>query len=226
MKGKWGALLVDGRGKVGGHVLTKNRQGAAMRTKVTPSNPQSNAQVAQRNMLSSYSQGWRGLSAAERAAWESAAQDVNRQNIFGDSYSPTGKNLYTLVNINIQMAGGTPVTSPPAFEAATPITSLAFGSNTSAAQTVTFAPTPVPADHILIIEGTRPLSAGVTSPGAAFRKFTSVAAAGTSPANTFTAYQTKFGTPVTGKKIFLRAYTINLNSGERSLPLQASGITA
>lgn len=226
MKGKWGALLVDGRGKVGGHVLTKNRQGAAMRTKVTPSNPQSTAQVLARNSLSAFSQGWRDLTPAERLSWESASQDVNRQNIFGDSYNPTGKNLYTLTNINLALAGSAAVTEPPAFEAASNLTALALASNTTAAQTVSFAPTPVPADNILIIEATRPLSAGTTVPGKQFRKVTTVAAAATSPANTFAAYVAKFGTPITGKKIFIRAYTINLNSGQRSLPLQASSITS
>lgn len=226
MKGKWGALLVDGRGKVGGHVLTKNRQGAAMRTKVTPANPQTNAQVNQRNSLSAFSQAWRDLTAAQRLAWESAAQDVNRQNIFGDSYNPTGKNLYTLTNINLALAGQGAIDDPPAPEAAANLTALAFASNTNAAQTISFAPTPVPADNTLIVEGTRPLSAGVTVPGKQFRKFTSAAAAATSPLNSFAAYQTKFGTPVTGKKIFIRAYFINNNSGQRSLPLQASGITA
>jgi len=46
MKMKFGAIVVDGRGKIGGHVASKNRGGAYLRTKVTPSNPQTGYQAA------------------------------------------------------------------------------------------------------------------------------------------------------------------------------------
>ena len=39
MKIKFGSEVVDGRGKIGGHVYSKNKGGAYKRTKVTPSNP-------------------------------------------------------------------------------------------------------------------------------------------------------------------------------------------
>ena len=223
---KWGALVVDGRGKIGGHVATKNKQGAALRTKVTPANRRSPDQTTARNSFTNFSTLWRGLTQAQRDAWNSAAGDVNRHNIFGDSYHPTGKNLYALTNINLILAGGTAVTSPPAATLPVNFTAFAIGSNTNAAQTLTFTVTPVEAGNTIIVEATRPLSAGVTSPGKAFRKFTTVAAAGTSPANTFTAYQTKFGTPVTGKKIFFRVTKISTVSGLRTLPLVVSGVTA
>jgi len=226
MKAKFGAIVVDGRGKIGGHVMTKNRQGSAMRTKVTPSNRRSVDQTTARNSFSNFSSLWRGLTQAQRDAWNSAAGDVNRRNIFGDSYHPTGKNLYALTNINLILAGGTAVTSPPAATLPINLTAFAIGSNTSAAQTLTFTVTPVEANNMILLEATRPLSAGVTSPGKAFRKFTTIAAAATSPANTFAAYQTKFGTPVTGKKIFFRATKISTVSGLRTLPLVVSGITA
>ena len=50
MKIKWGALVVDGRGKLGGHVAAQNRGGSYLRTKVTPSNPQTTFQTGVRSM--------------------------------------------------------------------------------------------------------------------------------------------------------------------------------
>ena len=58
MKLKFGAIVTDGRGKIGGHVASKNRSGAYLRTKVTPSNPNTVAQVQVRSILASLSQSW------------------------------------------------------------------------------------------------------------------------------------------------------------------------
>lgn len=226
MKAKFGAIVTEGRGKAGGHVFTRNRQGMAMRTKVTPINRATTSQQAIKNRLSNVSDDWRTLTDAQRAAWESAASDAKRTNIFGDQYTSTGKNYYAYINGNLLIAGQAVVSSPPANTPATALTSVSLASNTTAAQTVGYAPTPVTAGHTLVIEATRPLSAGVGFAKNQFRILTTVAAAAASPADTFTAYQTKFGTPVAGKRIFVRAYTINNTSGNRSLPLQTSGVTA
>ena len=78
MKLKFGAIVTDGRGKIGGHVMSKNRGGAYMRTKVTPSNPRSTAQTTVRSHLTTLSQGWRGLSATAIAAWNSAVSSFTK----------------------------------------------------------------------------------------------------------------------------------------------------
>jgi len=84
MKIKFGALVVDGRGKIGGHVASKNRGGAYLRTKVTPVNPQTSFQNAVRNRLTAFAQAWRGLAASQRAAWNSSVSDFSKTDIFGD----------------------------------------------------------------------------------------------------------------------------------------------
>jgi len=66
MKIKWGAIVVDGRNKIGGHVASKNRAGAYLRTKVTPVNPNTGYQAGVRNTLSTLSSGWRALEEAQR----------------------------------------------------------------------------------------------------------------------------------------------------------------
>lgn len=96
MKIKFGALVTDGRGKLGGHVASKNRSGNYLRTKVTPSNPQTAAQQATRAVLGSLSTAWSGLTLAQRNSFNSAVGDWSGTNIFGDIKNPTGKNLLFL----------------------------------------------------------------------------------------------------------------------------------
>ena len=45
---KFGMMMTDARGKLGGHVLSKNRGGNYVRTNNVPSNPQSNFQTGVR----------------------------------------------------------------------------------------------------------------------------------------------------------------------------------
>ena len=88
MKIKWGALVVDGRNKIGGQVASKNRNGAYMRNKVTPVNGKSAGQVTVRNRLASLASGWRGLTAGQRLAWNNAVSDYKKTDIFGDIQNP------------------------------------------------------------------------------------------------------------------------------------------
>src|SRR6056297_1294291 len=98
MKMKFGALVTDGRGKIGGQVASKNRYGSYLRTKVTPSNPQTASQLNVRSVLAALSSGWRDLTQAQRDGWNAAVLDFQKTNVFGDTITPTGKNLYTRLN--------------------------------------------------------------------------------------------------------------------------------
>lgn len=101
MKIKWGMMMTDGRGKLGGQVASKNRAGAYVRTKVTPINPRTSYQSAVRQTLAIVSQGWDMLDEKLRKSWNSAADsgEWNRTDVFGDSRRPTGKNLFTSINL-------------------------------------------------------------------------------------------------------------------------------
>lgn len=101
MKVKWGMMMTDGRGKLGGQVASKNRSGSYVRTKVTPVNPNTSYQSAVRQRLGSLSTEWGNLSEEERLAWNESANSGqwNKTDIFGDARRPTGKNLFTGINL-------------------------------------------------------------------------------------------------------------------------------
>lgn len=101
MKIKWGMMMTDGRGKLGGQVASKNRSGSYVRTKVTPVNPNTSFQSAVRQRLSSLSKEWGALTENQRLAWNEAANSGqwNKNDIFGDARRPTGKNLFTGINL-------------------------------------------------------------------------------------------------------------------------------
>ena len=114
MKLKFGAIVTDGRGKIGGHVASKNRAGAYLRTKVTPSNPNTVAQMQARSILGSLSQQWSTLLESQRLGWNDAVKEWGTTDIFGDIKRPSGINLFVKLNSNLISVGLPQVLDVPA----------------------------------------------------------------------------------------------------------------
>lgn len=214
MKAKFGSIVVDGRGKLGGHVYSKNRGGAYVRTKVTPVNPQTSAQLAVRGNFTILSQGWRSLSEADRTAWNGAVENFQRTDIFGDIKKPSGINLYMRLNQNLLNAGGTIISTPPA-PGTTPsaVTFSAAPDSSPQAFSLVFAPTPVDAAQAYVVECTPSLSPGKSFIKNQYRVVSVLAPAATSPANILAAYQAKFGNLTGGQIVGVRVKAIDLTTG-------------
>lgn len=101
MKIKWGMMMTDGRGKLGGQVASKNRSGAYVRTKVTPVNPQTTPQQAIRGLFGSVSAAWRSLTSEQITSWNEATEYWQRTDIFGDLVKPSGFALFQRLNMGL-----------------------------------------------------------------------------------------------------------------------------
>jgi len=227
MKMKFGAIVVDGRNKIGGHVASKNKSGAYLRTKVTPVNRQSVKQSAARSLLTTISQAWRSLTQAQRDSWNNAVSNFKKTNIFGDIVHPSGFNLFQKLNNNIIQLGGTLKTTPPVvasldgFTAAvltytvgTPALSLAF---TVAAGV----------DHGYKILATPPVSAGKDFVKSEYRVIKVGATTPTSPLVLLTEYQAVFGSIGNiGSKIFIKIVPCGSVSGVEGIADACSKISA
>lgn len=218
-------ILSEARGKLNGMVFSRNRYAAIIRNKTSPVNPQTSSQALQRQNFGALSASFRDLTAMQIAAWNAASENWPRNNVFGQQYLQSGLNLYVGLNTNLLNANQTGITEPPA-PVELPV--LVFGAitNTTTTQTVAFTPTPVPTGYSLIIAATAPVSAGRNFLKNRYRIISVQAAAAASPADTFSDYTAKFGTPVAGMRIGFKIYLINDTTGQASVPLFASSITA
>jgi len=227
MKMKFGAIVTDGRGKIGGHVASKNRGGAYLRTKVTPANGQTTFQNAVRATFTDLAQGWRGLTEAQRQAWNAAVTDFSRTNIFGDLINPSGINLYQRLNNNLLSIGEAAISVPPlpASVGACVITS-ATNAIGGATMTLVFDG-PVPADTTVKIFATAPMSAGKSFVKSEYRQIGTMPAAEASPFNVKTLYLAKFGTQgAVGQKIFFKLLPVNSVTGQAGASSSVSVIAA
>ena len=223
MKITWGALVTNGAGKIGGHVASHNKGGAYLRTKVKPKNPQTAYQVNQRYTLVSFSKGWAGLTAAQQAAWNAAVVNWTHKNNLAGTVTPTGKNLYSKLNIHLTTIGASTITTPPTPASLSEITGLAVAAATPTTLTVSWTSGAVPAGQTWAVWGISGVSAGRSFVKNRFRQFTTVAAAATSPANIFTAYNARFGAPVVGQKIFIKIVQIDIATGTPGIAVTTPG---
>jgi len=227
MKLKWGALVVDGRNKIGGHVASKNRAGSYLRTKVTPVNPQTTYQTNVRNRLAGLSTAWRGLSAGQRTAWNAAVADFAKTDIFGDLRNPSGFNLHQKLNNNLLNIGESVITSPPLPEAVDAFATFSFTSAVTGALVTCYFTPNVGADHKVLVFATPNISPGISFVKSEYRQIKVLPASQTSPVELTGEYNAKFGGPlIAGKQIFIRLVQIVMATGQAGLPIQASAIIA
>jgi hypothetical protein len=222
-----GAIVSEMRGTIAATTFTKNKAGAAMRNRVTPINRRSSGQTNQRQILSALSAQWRGLTAAQRTAWNSASASFPQTDALGQTIFLTGAQLYVRLNANLIVIGQSAITSPPSPVSFAVLTFTSITADASAGTiALAFSPT-VPAGFSMVVRATPPVSPGKTFiPSSAFRQIAVVAAAATSPQATGTAYTTVFGaiTGATGQKIFYEIFLVDNASGLAGIPVRGSGI--
>jgi hypothetical protein len=222
---KFGMIVVEGRGKLGGHVLSRNRGGAYARTKVSPVNPSTVYQQGARNRMATRAQAWRTLTQAQRDAWNNAVDDFQKTDVFGDIRKPSGQNLFTLININLVNSGAATVSVPPLPSETPPIvaTSATIAVGTTQFD-VAFTGTGGATDfiHIWATDG---LSPGISYAKNRLRFLGSVAGNSATPEDIWALYTARFGTPTVGTKIIVQLVGV-ASTGQQGVPSETSGIVA
>lgn len=216
MKVLWGALVVDGRGKLGGHVASKNGAGSYFRTKVTPTNPQSIAQSAVRALFAVISQGWSALSISQRLAWNGAVAQWQKTDVFGNLKKLSGKALYQRLNNQAQVAGFPAVTNPPAI-AEMPVGVIEAAVFSIGDGEIVIQGRATDANSNTILFATPSLSSGTSFVKNRLRVILAQASTTIAfPANAYSGYVDKFGVPVIGQNIFVAVKYV-LDNGQASV---------
>ena len=216
-----GATLGDARGSVGGATYTKGRFGAVLRLKTSPVQPRTGIALTVRGLFASLSKAWaNSLTDTQRAGWDSLAAANPRTNVFGNSITLTGLQMYQSVNRNLNTIGETPIDDPPPNLDVDGILTLSAVADASAHTiAVTFTATPLGADDVLAVYASGPQNAGRSFFGSKLKLIKYGAAATASPLAIGTEYEALFGALRVGNKIQIRAQVIRNSNGAASVPL-------
>jgi len=206
---KFGSIVTDGRGKLGGQVYSKNRAGSYVRNNAIPSNPRTTFQMKSRNLLAQLSQAWSGLTEQERNAWNGAVEKFPRKNVFGDTRNLTGKNLFTSLNKNLLQVGKSQLEVPPAPADSIGISDYSAISNI-AEDELEINVTTENSNGDLVIRATPPVSPGKTYVKNLLRVIDYGSATGNAQTvNVLNTYTDRFGSLSENQVIYFGIYSVN-----------------
>lgn len=207
---KFGAMMVDASGKLGGQVYSKNRGGAYIRTKATPLNPQTTAQMAIRGVFASISSSWSGLTEAQRQSFNNLVSSYARTDIFGDLRNPSGKNLFQRLNQNLVISGQAKIivcVQP----SEVPFANLTSVSLDSVNDTIEIATAGVTTGSKIVVWATPPLSAGTSFVKNKLRQIGVFNGSNAFGVNVDAEYISKFGAYQDTDNIYFAVRVINSN---------------
>lgn len=108
-----GTITSDARGKVGGLVLTRARNGTNLKAHAVPVNTRSLTQSINRATFSAANSAWQALSATNKTGWTVLAANYTWLNSLAQPYVPTGQQLYTQAYVNARVFTAYPPTTAP-----------------------------------------------------------------------------------------------------------------
>lgn len=217
-------------GKAGGSVFSRNRGGNYVKNFVVPVNSSTSAQEQVRADFAYFSAKWRLLTEAQRESWRQAKIDFPRTNVFGDTITLSGFNLYISLNQNLRTIGGTEISNAPAPAGVTPVDSISNlvftgGATPVAGFKINFQAL-VGTTSSFVVESTVGTSTGKKNLSNLFKIIETQVQGATTPAtvNCLGSYTAKFGTPQVGSKVGIRVKAINQTTGEAGAYISAQTI--
>jgi hypothetical protein len=211
---KFGGLIADGRGKIGGHVVSKSVGGAVLMSKPNQPRKVSSFQEDQRYYYAYLSRYWQSLLPSVQAAWSAWSEGLNEYNVFGDRKNLSGFNAFMQVNVNFLIFGLAISAAPPTNMARAVLPDLSVDFNASASSFLTSSSfSNVPYLTRIRLYMSAPVSPGVTRYNGSYRFIKQRNSAGTLNFNVYSNYISAFGSAPIGKKIFYKVIQLNQSSG-------------
>jgi len=218
---KYHGIFADNyRGHLAGMVGTRGAYGAVLRTRVTPVNPETPAQLAVRNFFKGTSSGFNLLTPAQMEAWRTLGSETKRTDSQGAKYKLTAINMYKSVNQPLLYAGELAIADPPSSLAVTPMTDFGIPEPITPATTtldLEFGPDPLSATEKLVVDIVENVSAGISNVSSKYSRL-AVSIAGKDSPLTVTINLT----PIIGRRYWLQARILDISNGQYSAPLEAS----
>lgn len=219
-KAKYGGGIADLRGSWAGQVHSRNAFGNYVRQKVSPVQPRTSRQLEVRAIFSQLARRFsQVLTDQQQEAWRQAAASTPVRDVFGDSITLTGINLYTRLNSLRALMGQPPVDDPPPVEEVEALEAFSVAYTGEGGLEVNFSPSPVPGSRALAIWATEPLNPGIAFVSHKLRLLTVVPEGTASPVDITQAYTQRYGAPTPGKAVYVAGELVSLTGwkGPRSL---------
>lgn len=214
---KYGAIITDSRGSIGGHSLTATRWGPQIITKPLPRGSRTTAQTLSAARFANLAKNWwEGLSPAQRTAWRALAASAPRPNVWGTEYPLTGLSLYIGLNAQLAVAGLAMTDDAPADQFVTAPATVTLSVTAPSTASITWTTTPLPTDHILYARVAGPLSPGITNISGRYKHLGVSGGSQSSPWDVSSLFSSKLGTLITGRLYAVQVAMLNTSNAALS----------
>jgi hypothetical protein len=214
MKYLFGSMIVNGSGRLGGNVYSRNHYGSFVKTRVSPKQPNTTKQVATRVNLKAVQSAWDALTDAQRSNWNVFSKELIFNSSLGFNYTLTGYHVFLKCNLcRLSLNYGIliqPDVKPifPYFK----ISSVLSFSYIN--EIVLFLSPSIPAGYLINIFATKQLSQGINYVHGQLVQIGSVASGQTFPTNVYSLWFAKFAETLTvGLAIFFEISIVHIASG-------------
>jgi len=212
----YGPIVSDARNKLAGVVFSRSRSGPYGRSKVSPTQPRSSYQANVRANFTTLTKLWGDTSMnAYRAGWISLAERYPVKDVFGNTRTLTGLQMFLKCNRALQaLETGIILPAPASLVCSSPgnITVTPVAGAQTIAITVTYNPSPFESP---VIWAAAPSGAGVSRVGAHLRQIKFLANGAAGPYAAGASYVAKYGAWAVGKRIFVAVrYTENYTGAQ------------
>lgn len=222
---KFGSVITDSRGTVGGNTFSWSRYGNQLTRKPQTAKLRTERQTAVRaNFQLLTKSWWQLLTSTQRDEWRALAAANPRPNTWGDDFPLTGLALFISINRRLNQAALGSTNDAPADQFVTPPSSVAITIAAPATFSVDFTPATLPSLHIAYLKITGPISPGIAN----FQsKLVFLAASSTmqsSPWDISSEFASRFGDAITDRRYGASLAFLNTDNAALSTTLTTSEI--
>jgi len=222
---KFGSVITDSRGTIGGTSLKWSRQGNVMLRKPQPVKHATPAQTVIRAGFADLSKRWWSvLTPTQRTDWRELAAANPRPNLWGEEFPLAGLALYIAVNRALVQGGNLTTDDAPADQTYTTLSTVTLTVTAPSTASLAWTPTPAPTDHQLLVFASRKNSPGIANWDGSWRYIKASAIEATSPLTISSELLSLFGALTTGRQYAVRAKFLNTANGAFTPDLVTSAI--
>lgn len=211
------SLISEISGSVGSECYGRNMGGAYVRSKPTVPYSRTAAQATWRDFLKNTVAAWQALSDSQRAVYESSSIDYFTNSRLGKKQTISGYNLFLRQQMITARTGAAVGFYPPS-----PILQSTYSCTITALSAVAFSidfkKYTNQSNTWFSLKASPPLSAGIMhpNPNASQIIISGSLGSGTTSFNALPYYSSKYGAPVSGKRIAIQISSFHSKSGEET----------
>lgn len=225
---KYGTIITEIKGKVGGNVFQGGTAGPQMKNKQNfgrghwlgsgkLTKADAGRVIQSTGNLATVASSWRGVADADRASWVTAAPNFPFKNKFGQPYTASGYQLFMSVNTNLLAVGIalTDVAPVPITLLVTPSVSVTCDATIPTTYLLTVR---VPADYALILYATVSQSVGRNLTAGRLKAIKVIQHSTLTGVDVTPEYTAVFGTPPVSGNIWFTGVLTSLATGQLCQP--------